>query len=631
VAVDYEGVDGSTNRAVITAAKDRIAENRAIYESLEAHALATYAAGSAEAAIAIAAGAARFGYSRPTGLFVSAGLEQMLLEIGRRHIPDEGERPPRGDREHVLHVFTETYLVGGHTRLARRWIDLDPSRRHSLLVTSKDEGVPVWLEDAVTASGGVVHQHPRQKPALARAHALRSAAAACDVVVLHTHPYDPVPLLAFADPAGRPPVVVMNHADHVNWLGVGVADVIADFREAGRAVSIARRGVAADRIGHLELPLPPQGPVGDRRAARAGLGLDPDRPLIASIASGYKFAAVLRPSFHDLAVEILRAVPDAQLIAVGPDMDADFARARELTGGRVFATGTHSDITPLLHAADVYLNGTPLGGGTSLLEAGAAGLPIVSYIPDRSSLLTLDIASLDGALVRCDTPEAYVEATVRLLGDADERHRIGSLTSERVAHHHAGAGWTEQLEALMALAKAVDPAPAPVAVEPAEVTDWEAILDAVHVAGNIGMGPEAALFVEGADPMAWPDRFAGQQAPATPPAPAPTIAPAPSRRAVAAPRLVAETVDAVVDRFRVLRSTGGASQFVVAVAPEALDEAFPLLEAALARGEDVDIDIVQRPGLEGVLQPGDLCLTEPASAEELLAARVGAEVVFLAA
>jgi glycosyltransferase involved in cell wall biosynthesis len=619
--VDYGGVDDE-NRAVIAAAKERIAQSRQISASLEAHALATYADGFVEQAIAIAAGAARFGYSRPTGLFVNAGLERMLLEIGRRHVTGVDRAPRRDEREHVLHVFTETYLMGGHTRLARRWIDLDPSRCHSVLVTGNEEGVPPWLDAAVTASGGAVQEHGRATPALARALSLRKAAARCDVVVLHTHPYDPIPLLAFADPADRPPVVVMNHADHVNWLGVGVADVIADFRDAGRAVSIERRGVSPERITMLDLPLPPQPAPGDRHEARRALGLDPERPLIATIASGYKFTAVLRPSFHDLAVEILRAVPDAQLVAVGPEMDADFARARELTGGRVFATGVHSDIAPLLHAADVYLNGTPLGGGTSLLEAGAAGLPIVSFVPDRSSLLTLDIASLDGALVRCATPQEYVDATVALLRDPAERARIGALTADRVAHHHAGAGWTEQLEALMATARTVDPAPDPVDREPGDVTDWEAILDAVHVAGEIGMTPEAALFVEGADPMAWVGRFGGQaSAPAAPPA----------RRALAAPRLDAAAVDAVVDRFRALRQAGDAAEFVVAVAPETLAEAFPLLEAALARGEDVDIDVVQRAGLDGVLRSGDLCLAVPESAEERLACRVGAEVMFLAA
>jgi glycosyltransferase involved in cell wall biosynthesis len=616
-------VDDPNNRAVLAAAQERIAANRQTYESLEAHALATYAAGSVEAAIAIAAGAARFGYSRPTGLFVSVGLERMLLEIGRRHVGGNERAPRRDAREHVLHVFTETYLVGGHTRLAQRWIELDPARRHSALVTGNDEGVPAWLEEAVTRSGGTLRQLARSRPALIRALALRTAAAECDVVVLHTHPYDPIPLIAFADATGRPPVVVMNHADHVNWLGVGIADVVADFREAGRAVSIQRRGIAPERIRLLGLPLPPQPPAGERDDARRTLGLDPERPLIASIASAYKFAAVLQPSFHDLAVEILSAVPDAQLIAVGPEMDADFSRARELTVGRVFATGPHSDIAPLLRAADVYLNGTPLGGGTSLLEAGAAGLPIVSLIPDPRSLMTLDIASLDGALVRCETPQAYVEATIALLRDPAERARIGALTADRVAHHHAGAGWTEQLEALMAAARTAGPAPDPVDLEPGPVTDWEAILDSVHVAGAIGMTPEAALFIEGSDPMAWPGRFGGQPAGPTPPPAA--------RRAVAAPRLDAATVDAVVDGFRALRRAGDATEFVVAVDPEALDEGFALLEAALARGEDVDIDVVQRAGLDGVLGPGDLCLTEPDSPDERLANRVGAEVVVLVA
>lgn len=613
-------MDESTNRACIDAAKQRIAANRLIHESLEAHALATYAAGQVEGAIAIASAGARFGYSLPTGLFVSAELERMLLEIGRRHVTG-GRSSRRADREHVLHVFTETYLIGGHTRLARRWIDLDPNRRHSVFVTASTEGVPAWLEEAVTSSGGTVHQQTRASRALHRAAALRQTAVDCDVVVLHHHPYDPIPLLAFADPTGRPPVIVMNHADHVNWLGVGVADVIAEFREAGREISIRRRGVARERTCILDLPLPPELPTRDVVDARRRLGLDPDRPLLAAIASGYKFTPVLRPSFHDMVVSILQAVPDAQLVAVGPEMDEHFSRARELTGGRVFATGTHSEIDTLLQAADVYLNGWPLSSGTSLLEAGAMGLPLVSLVPDRASrsLLTLDIASLDGAMIMCASPEEYVAGAVGLLRDPAERTRIGALTRDRVAHHHAGAGWQAALEVVMETARVAGPAPAPRAVEPDEVTDWEAILEAVHAAGGIGMTPQAALFVEGADPTAW-DGWVGAD-----------VAAAPARRAIAAPRLAATAVTAVVDRFRELRGAGQATEFVIALPPDELERGFALFEDALAGGEDVDIDVVQVPSLEGVLRRGDLCLAEPESAQERLAQAAGVEVVHLAA
>jgi len=344
-------LDEAANRARLGEAEARIAGNRLVFDSMVRHALALNAAGDAPAAIRAAAGAARFAYGLHIGVFASEPLEAMLLELGRRLVPAgagaAATRPP-GGRERILHVFTETYAVGGHTRLASRWMELDRDRTHAIFITAAPADAPPWLTEAAQRSGGDARVHRPAEDVVARAAALRAAAGDADLVVLHIHPFDPVPLLAFADPRGRPPVVLLNHADHVFWLGLGVADVVADIRGTGAALTRARRGVAPERSRVLGIPVSPTPPDIDRAQARAALGLDPDRPVLCTVASAYKFEPVVEPSFQELAVGAVSAHPDALLIAVGPGMDPRWTAACEATGRRVMAVGAQPETATLL-------------------------------------------------------------------------------------------------------------------------------------------------------------------------------------------------------------------------------------------------------------------------------------------
>ena len=67
------------------------------------------------------------------------------------------------------------------------------------------------------------------------------------MIILHIHCEDVIPVLAFADESGLPPVLFLNHADHLFWLGTSVADLVLNLRDAATDITISRRGVEADR------------------------------------------------------------------------------------------------------------------------------------------------------------------------------------------------------------------------------------------------------------------------------------------------------------------------------------------------------------------------------------------------
>ena len=135
----------------------------------------------------------------------------------------------------MLHVFSRTLSVGGHTRMVWRWMGLDDGRSHSVAVTRQGRrDVPPELVAMAEDTGGSVTVLDRAHgDVLARARALHELATHADVVILHIDPEDIVPVVAFGDRSGLPPILYLNHADHLFWLGVGIADLVVNLRRSG--------------------------------------------------------------------------------------------------------------------------------------------------------------------------------------------------------------------------------------------------------------------------------------------------------------------------------------------------------------------------------------------------------------
>ena len=355
--------------------------------------------------------------------------------------------PPR----RVLHVLSQAYSLGGHTRLAWRWIQADTARRHSVVLTRQaGSEVPRALIDAVAGGGGQLRLlrggNSRQLAA-----ELREASRRADLVVLHVHPDDPLPLLAFADPAGRPPVLHVNHADHVFWLGVAACDAVVHVRESGSALSMQRRGVPPERTAMVPLPLVPtvQQP---RSAARAALGLSESTQLLFSMGEPYKYRPVQDvswPGLLEATQTYLQSHPRVAMLVAGPSGLDEWAAASRATGGRIQALGRVADPAAHRASADVYLDSAPIGSVTAALESGAAGLPVVALTPadEGVAVLSADSPGLDHVLARASTIDDLHAALDRLLADPTAAAEQGARTAEAVARLHTGPGWLAFVEA----------------------------------------------------------------------------------------------------------------------------------------------------------------------------------------
>lgn len=377
----------------------------------------------------------------------SSALEQVLTEAAR-FIPASPASTHETDKNKIkwLHVLSRAYETGGHTALCKRWITLDPTGdQHSVALTFQDQDPPPrTLSAAVSERGGYMEVLSEDRDLLRRAERLRILARKADVVVLHTHMWDPLPVVSFSD-LEMPPVLLVNHADHTYWTGGSVADLILNIRPSGEALCRSHRGKA--RSFRLPLPLLPlqENPC-NGEDIRSSLGIPPDAIVFLTVGSAYKYKPTANLNFVEVAKQLLDGLPQAYLLAIGPKPDhTDWASAKASTGGRLIALGEKTDLPRYYAAADIYLEGFPFGSLTALLEAVQSGLPPVLApaqvpLPYRS-----DDYSLADTNVPSDTSD-YVSIAFALAQSTQATRRSNArLLGAAVASIHCEPDWSSHL------------------------------------------------------------------------------------------------------------------------------------------------------------------------------------------
>jgi glycosyltransferase involved in cell wall biosynthesis len=452
------------------ATRRRLAHQRTTFLRLTEIAAAAAGGRRLEEAAAFAQLAARYASDNHPATFSSPALETLLAEVGAATMPPLQRAPGAGGGtggpRRVLHVLTKAIGVGGHTRYALRWMEHDDGRVHSLALTGQTGQVPAALAEAVAAGGGelrVLGAGP-DRSFLGRAAELREMAADADAVVLFTHPFDVVPVIALAGRDPRPLVLFVNHSDHCFWVGRAVADLVACIRQQGATLCIGRRGIAADRLAVLPVALARPDRRRSRDDAKKELGLPPSAVVLLTVAAPYKYEPIDEVDFLDLVTPAVQAHDDAVLLAVGPE-GGRWREAAARTAGRIRALGPQQGIQRYYEACDVYLDPHPVSSVTSLLEAAALGNPAMTLCPydgdgdgtDGGAVLCSEDPGLEGMETRAAKPGDYVALLDRLVGDAELRSRLGASTAAAIAAAHDVDRWRADVESIYARLEQVGP------------------------------------------------------------------------------------------------------------------------------------------------------------------------------
>ncbi|WP_223226228.1 glycosyltransferase [Sporomusa sp. GT1] len=408
--------------------------------------------GNGEKAMLLAKQAADGAHHSHPGFFASAKLEGVLGKFAQK-LHSQAANPaiaiskPDPQKRNILHVLSQGYFGGGHTATLARWIDMDTESVHSLLVTLQSTTNPPGLAKSALASGGWYNTLDTQNLTLSQRARLLHAVANmwADIVVLHIHPHDPVPTVAFGI-AGGPPVVFVNHADHAFSLGMTVADLVAEHRAGGQFITQKRRSAAASYV--LPVPLGPSPELQARETAKAALGIEPDKIVLLTIAPPYKLLPCGEYNFAKLLGEIVNRQQQVEILVVGPPEAGEWARLKSESNGRIRTFAGQQDLVRFYSAADVYVDSLPLGSADEALAAAVLGIPVVGLAVDIATHFCEDIAP-DIVKTHFHSRGELLAVIDRLVLDEAYRAAQGAV-STRIHKQHF-TEWTGHLRQLYSL------------------------------------------------------------------------------------------------------------------------------------------------------------------------------------
>ena len=278
----------------------------------------------------------------------------------------------------------------------------------------------------------------------------------CDVVNTHSSTDSWLASLALMT-LGRPaPVVRTRHISAPvpknpasRWLYTRAASRVVTTGDAIRRQLVEDNGFPAERIESV-----PTGSdagrfaPGDRGAARALLGLPPEKFLVGIVATLRSWKG------HRYLVDAMARLPErTELVIVGdgPQRAALEAQIRELgLGARVRMAGNRDDVLPWLQALDVFALPSYANEGVpqALVQAMLAGLACVTTT--AGSIPELALHERTALVVAAQDPAALAAAITRLAQDPALRAQLGGLAREHSAGRYTLERMLDRMEAIFA-------------------------------------------------------------------------------------------------------------------------------------------------------------------------------------
>ncbi|HOC55843.1 MAG TPA: hypothetical protein PKI20_09505 [Verrucomicrobiota bacterium] len=373
---------------------------------------------------------ANFAAGRHPGCFADGRVENRLLALAdavdrAERIPLDSVLPGQPGRPRVLHVASQVFQAGGHTRMLAKWIEKDHASHHLVALTEQPVPVPEILLAACSKQGGQIFNLPREFSQMSRARALRALAGEVDRVVLHHHCGDTVVVLALAAPL-RSPVAYFNHAHFWFNLGPTVADLTINTYPYFQALTERFRFPKATAL------LPGIGcnrPFASfqKEQAKHALGLDPKLAVLVTSGWDYYYRPALGYDFFRTLQKILEACGNIQVLAVGPSRNTAFIPPELTADPRVHLAGVVPDPVPYYQAADFCLESFPRSSLGGFVEAAAYGgaFPIPIYGP-HENIFRLDSPPLCEVSPRPMDEAHYVQTVAARVARLSESRALAA-------------------------------------------------------------------------------------------------------------------------------------------------------------------------------------------------------------
>lgn len=379
----------------------------------------------------------RFAWRNHAGYYTDGRLENILFDYGKglENYIDlakvesliGGVSSPEGPYS-TVHVATELGAVGGHTRVLWQLLKRHKECHQVLILTGQSvEDVPDWFVEDI---GDVkILSLNSIKSLFERAYALRNLSMNSKRIILHHHPDDGVPVIAFAHD-NCPPVLLLNHAHSWFWFGSSVADMVLALSGFHQDFTLKTRPVErtycliCTQLDDVVGSFTPD----DKLDAKVKLNIDPETICIITIGTPEKFVPNTKYNFYKTSKKIVEMYDNVQLYVIGVDDSQNIREKYDIKTNRIHFLGFVNDPSDYYRAADICLDALPQPsfGGTSYAALVGLACPLFKYgVANVFDLRNLVEAKLyDKYIGTVADEKAYLDKLGFLIKNPDIRWQI---------------------------------------------------------------------------------------------------------------------------------------------------------------------------------------------------------------
>lgn len=333
-----------------------------------------------------------------TGQYASSELEKEIIYISNK-LPFVQKNKP--NKNCILIVMTESGAVGGHSVLVNNWIRWDTENHYSVVFTEQGYSEVVdFIKESVSVSDGSIYC--LEGDYITKAKKLMDISQNYEKIMLFTHMYDVVPILAYGNKNWKNPVLFYNHADFRFSFGFSIADNVLNITPYDCDKTKRFRGVPNDKSIVFRFPnggkivkneektatvINDNDRINKRHILAEKYGFQENEKLIVSAGADFKYENILGCSFDQFVRTLLNKYDyKATFLIIGADKEnIKWKKLCEETGGKGMALGIlpRQEMDSLIEIADLYILSFPMAG-TGAMIAEEAKVPYLAlFITER--------------------------------------------------------------------------------------------------------------------------------------------------------------------------------------------------------------------------------------------------------
>lgn len=279
----------------------------------------------------------------------------------------------------TLHILSQAYPIGGHTRIVERWIQLsDENEKNDIVLTNQPENeTPLYLKSETHSKNCHIFNLDINTSIINRAKKLRELCEKYEYIILHHHPNDPIPLIALGSHSFSRPIICFNHSGHTFWLGSSIVTLSIEINKVQEYLSHKIRGINKTLL--VNMPFSKKKESDSIYDLRSELNIPSNGIIILSMASEYKTNPLNDLNFPKMIDKLISRNENLYYIGIGISNKNIFFKKIK-NRNRVFLLGKISfdKINSYLTSADIFLDTFPYNSMLSVNDAISIGkLPCV--------------------------------------------------------------------------------------------------------------------------------------------------------------------------------------------------------------------------------------------------------------